>query len=502
MEKAESLKEKDPFQGNREQSFLQNKVGKKLLVVTNREPITFTGKKITHPAGGVSQSLHHLLGEKGGTWIAAKNSEGPDQIQIDSAGGPGYRLERITLPSDLKSAFYEGFSNDVLWPAFHGCPEFMAPSPSFFKSYDEVNHIFAKTILSTLIKGNEHPDIIWIHDYHLTLTASWLRKETTTVLPPLAFFLHIPWPSSERLKYVREYKEILAGLLSYDLIGFQTEQDKINFLQAVSDYISDAIVAMDGSIYWSGRMIKAVSMPIGVDPALFGRMAQNPRNIAKAHHTLTSNGLGNHFQFLISADRMDYTKGFIHRLEILRNLFLNYPHLKGKLSLLQIAVPTRTGQETYRAHQEKIREGVLSLNQEFGTATWSPIISLEETFDQETLSGLYSLASGALITSTMDGMNLVSQEFLASQSSGSGVLFLSQYTGTASILSNCTLIDPYRPEESAKTIAHELSQPDEEKRRKNALLLREIQKHDLNHWLNSLESNIAIFFGQKQSMVA
>lgn len=470
-----------------------------LLVVTNREPIVLTGDQIKYPAGGVSQSLHRLLSKEGGIWIATRDSEGSDQIHVESSEGPGYDLERINIPTKLKSDFYEGFSNDVLWPAFHGCPEFMAPSPSFYSSYDQVNHMFAKSIEKVLAQTT--PSVVWIHDYQLTRAALWLRKDQPLNLPPLAFFCHIPWPSREHLTHVLEYKEIIEGLLSHDLIGFQTEQDRENFLQAVTSFVKSAAIGTDGIISWNDRLIKVISMPIGVDAVMFDRMANNPRNLAKAHAVLTAHNLGNHSRFLISVDRMDYTKGFIQRFEILRRLFTINPDLRGKISLLQVAVPTRTGQKIYRNHQEKIRQGVLAINLEFGDKDWLPIISMEETLDQETLSGLYRLAEGALITSTIDGMNLVSQEFLASQNGGHGILFLSRYTGTATILKDATEIDPFNPTQSAQTINSELALPRDLRRLKNLSLIEQIRQNDLSHWIASLMMNITLFSNKKKALV-
>ena len=482
-----------------EKSILTNQNGR-FLVVTNREPIVITGDQIKHPAGGVSQSLHRLLLKEGGIWIASRDSGGPDQLHVESAEGPGYDLERMNIPANLKSEFYEGFSNDVLWPAFHGCPEFMAPAPSFYSSYDKVNQMFAKKITKVLCTTT--PSVVWIHDYQLTRVALWLRKEHILNLPPLAFFCHIPWPSKEHLTYITEHKEIIEGLLSHDLIGFQTEQDRENFLQATAAFIRNTEIRPDGMIRWNDRLIKAISMPIGVDSAMFDRMANNPRNLAKAHAILTANQLGNNARFLISVDRMDYTKGFIQRFEILRKLFSINPELRGKISLLQIAVPTRTGQKVYRNHQEKIRQGVSAINQEFGDKNWLPIISIEETLDQETLSGLYRLAEGALITSTIDGMNLVSQEFLASQHGGHGVLFLSRYTGTATILKNATAIDPLDPIQSAETIISELALPTELRRERNLSLLEQIRQNDLSHWISSLMANISSNTNIKKTLVA
>lgn len=479
--------------------FTDSKFGR-LLVVTNREPIVLTGSEIKYPAGGVSQSLHRLLLREGGIWIATRDSEGPDQIHIDSNDGPGYDLERIHIPIHLKSDFYEGFSNDVLWPAFHGCPEFIAPAPSFYSSYDQVNHMFAKNIEEVLEK--ETPSVVWIHDYQLTRVALWLRKDQTPNLPPLAFFCHIPWPSKEHLTHILEHKEIIEGLLSHDLVGFQTDQDRKNFLQAVTTFIKNTEIRPDGMLRWNDRLIKVIAMPIGVDSVMFDRMANNPRNLAKAHAILTANNLGNHSKFLISVDRMDYTKGFMQRFEILRRLFTMNPSLLGQISLLQIAVPTRTGQKIYRNHQEKIRQGVVSFNREFGTENWLPIISIEETLDQETLAGLYRLAEGALITSTIDGMNLVSQEFLASQSGGHGILFLSRYTGTATILKDAIQIDPFDPNQSAEKIHSELSLPIEKRRLKNLVLLEQIRQNDLNHWIEALMTNISSFSKQKKTLVA
>ena len=63
-------------------------------------------------------------------------------------------------------------------------------------------------------------DVVWVHDYHLMLLPSVLRARHPNM--KIGFFSHVPFPSSEIYRVLPFRKELLEGLLSSSLIGFQT----------------------------------------------------------------------------------------------------------------------------------------------------------------------------------------------------------------------------------------------------------------------------------------
>ncbi|AIA31792.1 trehalose-6-phosphate synthase [Leptospirillum ferriphilum] len=461
-----------------------------VCIVTNREPIVYTeNQDFKRPAGGVSQALHALLERMGGIWIAAKDSSGPDTLMVPSGKGPGYLLERVNIPSSLKKPFYDGYSNGTLWPLFHGNRDQFFHDPGEFIQYDRVNQIFAKKVMDTFRK--ERPGLVWIHDYQLTRVAHWIRRESTeNILPPLAFFCHIPWPTPADFMLLPEWQSVLEGLLSHDIIGFQTPLHLDLFLKTVSTLLPEAAILQNNVIRWNGRPIHVAVMPVGIDPQHFRRMSDQKENQDAAISFLEKAGIPSSIPFVISVDRMDYTKGLLERIEILDRFFTIYPAWKEKISFVQIAVPTRSGQKMYKKYQSNLRDRITSFNQKWMTPNWRPLYSVETTLPQTHLAALYKMASGALITSTNDGMNLVAQEFLSCQGNGSGVLFLSRHTGSAFMLRDAVQIDPFHPVFSARQLNTGLSESLGKRIQRNKILIRQIEQMNLYGWVYRLFENL------------
>ncbi|MHB8423240.1 MAG: alpha,alpha-trehalose-phosphate synthase (UDP-forming) [Leptospirales bacterium] len=436
------------------------------------------------PAGGVSQVLHALLERLGGVWIAARDSSGPNTLLVPSDRGPGYLLQRIAIPETLQKPFYNGYSNGTLWPAFHGNREYISHGPSDFIQYDRVNQMFAKKVLDTL--NTERPGLVWIHDYQLLRVAHWIRRESNPEIPPLAFFCHIPWPTPADFSRLLEWQSLLEGLLSYDIIGFQTPKHLDLFLETVRSLLPEAQVSPNGIIDWNNRQIHASVMPVGIDPPYFRKLAHQADNERYARDFLKKAGIPEQTPFIISVDRMDYTKGLYERISILDSFFTYFPEWRGQISFLQIAVPTRSGQKTYRSYQERLRTRIQELNDKWKVKDWIPLRSVETTLSQSHLAALYKMAQGALITSTNDGMNLVAQEFLACQGSGEGVLFLSRHTGSAHVLKGAVLIDPFKPVFSARQMNTGLLEKKTRKISRNASLNQKIEDTNLYGWMNHL----------------
>ena len=60
-------------------------------------------------------------------------------------------------------------------------------------------------------------DYVWIHDYHLLVLPSLLRKRLFRVRCGL--FLHSPFPSSEIFRTFPKRDELLRSILNVDLVG-------------------------------------------------------------------------------------------------------------------------------------------------------------------------------------------------------------------------------------------------------------------------------------------
>jgi trehalose 6-phosphate synthase len=465
-----------------------------LLVLTNREPIVWEGAgTLSCPPGGVSSTIHRLLGQVGGEWIALRDSAGPDLLRVppprESPESPGYLLHRLSVPRELRDAHYAGFSNGVLWPFFHADPERIDASPDTFSAYVQVNRRMAGKVVESLTTLS--PGAVWIHDYQLALVAREIRRMAGDHLPPLAFFWHIPWvdiPTSEGLPWL---SELVDGLLCHDRIGFQTEGYRERFLETVR-LIHGSRASWDGerlSVLTEGglRTLSLGVYPVSIDPSHFDRLSRDPEGIRGAREILREAGLLDSGEeiapYLISVERMDYSKGFLERVEILEEFFTRYPERIGALSLLQVAPPSRQSVEAYRRYAGQVERAVNRLNARFGRPDWTPVRTIARSLSQEVLAPLYRSSAGALITATKDGMNLVAKEFLACQRGRDGVLFLSRHTGAAQTMEGLTMIDPFDAPLSARLIHQGLSLDPEIRRRKNDRAVSAIERNNVCRWM-------------------
>lgn len=463
-----------------------------LLVVTNREPVVWKGEGcLSLPPGGVSQTIHRLLSRTGGRWIALRDSGGPDGLRVPGEeGDPGYRLDRMEIPPALMEGHYAGFSNGVLWPFFHDEPSRISGSVEDLAAYREVNRRVAARVLESLRETS--PALVWVHDYQMALVGREMRRLGGS-LPPLAFFWHIPWAAMPAGEVVpRWLGEIVTGLLSYDQVGFQTELYRDRFLETVFALFGSRAtwdgetlsVALEGGI----RRLHPGVFPISIDPDHFRMMARDPANLLRARLFLEDLGLdaaGSPGGYLVSVDRLDYSKGFLERLDMLEALYALDPSLLGQLSLLQVAPSTRLSVDAYRRYAEAAESRAAEINRRYSRGGWRPVVTVSRSLDPSLLAPLYRLSRGCLVTATRDGMNLVAKEFLASQDGGSSPLFVSRHTGTAMTMEGLSLIDPADTALSARIIHEGLCLDPLRRQRKNLEALAFLREHNVYRWMAS-----------------
>ena len=284
---------------------------------------------------------------------------------------------------------------------------------------------------------------MFIQDYHLALVAPALRAlrpDTRTAL-----FWHIPWPYPDRLRICPWRRELVAGLLANDLIAFQLERDRRNFLMAAEEEL-DAEVELESSrvrferaLQHRGRRCRSAWTTTafrGSPPTPPLRQEQQRlRELLDLRADII--GLG--------VDRLDYTKGIPERLDALDALMTRRPELRGKLTFVQIGVPSRSDLESYAAIEAEIGQ------RDRGRSTratpcpgGAPVVTYYTTpLGAFSLVALYRLAHFCIVSSLHDGMNLVAKEFVAARDDEHGVLVLSALAGAAQELEDAVIINPY-----------------------------------------------------------
>jgi trehalose 6-phosphate synthase len=463
-----------------------------LVVVSNREPYLHArrddGRIVASAAtGGVAVALDALMRERGGVWIA-HGAGTADREVVDAADhvrvppeSPTYTLRRLWLEEPTFSAYYGGLANEGLWPLCHAVdvrPKFRSED---WAAYKDINGRFAAAVDAELGKTDAP---VFIQDYHLALVAPALRQLRPDV--KTALFWHIPWPYPDRLRICPWRGELLAGLLGNDLLAFQLERDRDNFLRAVEEELGADIEAESSRVYFDGRASTVVSVPIGVDYdriqaiAADASLPAEQRRLRELLH-LRADIIG------LGVDRLDYTKGIPERLAAIDALMTRRPELRGRLTFVQIGVPSRSELGSYAAIEAEINQAVADVNARHAIRGGAPVVAYHKTaLSTFSLVALYRLAQFCVVSSLHDGMNLVAKEFVAARDDEDGVLVLSALAGAAQELHDALIINPYDVEGFSDALARAMDMPEEERRRRMRAQRRVVAGRNVFGWASDI----------------
>ena len=463
-----------------------------LLVVSNREPYLHSRREDgsvtwTTATGGVAVALDALMRERGGTWIA-HGAGSADRLVVDAADKvrvppehPSYSLRRLWLEEPTFSAYYGGFANEGLWPLCHVVdvrPRFRSEE---WAAYKDVNERFAAAIDEEL---DDSDTPVFLQDYHLALVAPALRARRSTVRS--ALFWHIPWPHPDRLRICPWRAELLQGLAANDLLAFQLERDRRNFVQGAEEEL-DAEVDLEASRIWvNGKPTTVVAVPIGVD---FDRIQQigAAETLLTEQHRLSS-ALNLRAPIIgIGVDRLDYTKGIPERLAALDLLMTRRPELRGQLTFVQIGVPSRSHLHGYAEIETQIAAQIHEVNRRHRVAGGAPLVVYQTApLGIKSLVALYRLAQFCIVSSLHDGMNLVAKEFVAARDDEDGVLVLSAMAGAAQELHEALIINPYDVDGFADALARAVDMPLTERRTRMRALRRVVAGRNVFGWASDI----------------
>ena len=208
-------------------------MGARLIIVSNRVAVPETPR--TPLAGGMAVAVKAALKNRNGMWFgwSGKVSEEPNgEPQVVDINKMTYVL--IDLSQNDIQEYYNGLANSVLWPILHYRVDLQEYSRADASGYIRVNRMFADR-LSALLRED---DVVWVHDYHLMLLGRELRSRGHR--NTIGFFLHTPCAPPDILQTLPHHREILGGLAYYNLVGFQTENDRDNFAHYLTSQGADA----------------------------------------------------------------------------------------------------------------------------------------------------------------------------------------------------------------------------------------------------------------------
>jgi trehalose 6-phosphate synthase/phosphatase len=456
----------------------------KLVLVSNRIPISFSteeGELKGQPSsGGLVSSLEPLLKVHGGIWVGSGGTEDSPQIRkiLDQASGDNpYKFAPLFLTEEEQSNFYEGFSNEIVWPLFHDLQSRCNFDPRYWEFYERVNRKFADAVE----EASSPDDLIWIHDYQLMQVGKSLRNRRPGAR--LAFFLHIPFPSPDIFAKLPWRQQILEDLLAHDLIGVQTGRDQRNLIACLRCFVpSIRISGRDkGRVVISERGRTHIeAFPISIDYQTFNDQSSSAPVLERVQQIKTRT---HDIQIAVGIDRLDYTKGIPERLKAFGYFLRSYPAFHRKVELIQIVVPSREGIPRYDQLKREVERLVTHVNGEFSEPGWVPINYIYRAVPRDELVAIYRAADVALITSLKDGMNLVAKEYCAAKTEANGVLVLSEFAGAAPELRvGAILVNPYDEVGVAAALKQALEMKPDERRRRMLRMRHQIRQADIHAW--------------------
>ncbi|KAK9457854.1 glycosyl transferase [Dipodascopsis uninucleata] len=461
---------------------MDRKQADNLLVISNRLPITIKRNdngeyQFTMSSGGLVSGLSGLKKSTTFTWFGWPGLEVPDEEKemVTKRLRDEFSCVPVFLSDELADLHYNGFSNSILWPLFHYHPGEMNFDETAWEAYREANRLFSSAIAKVVKDG----DLVWVHDYHLMLLPAMLREEIGNSRKDvqLGFFLHTPFPSSEIYRILPVRREVLEGVLHCNLLGFHTYDYARHFLSSCSRILG--LRTVPNGVEYEGKMRQVGTFPIGIDVDKFTeglKLESVQRRIAALEKKFEG------VKLMVGVDRLDYIKGVPQKLHALEVFLSEHPEWIGKVVLVQVAVPSRQDVEEYQNLRAVVNELVGRINGRFGTIEFMPIHFMHKSVNFEELIALYAVSDACIVSSTRDGMNLVSYEYVACQQKRHGVLILSEFAGAAQSLDGSVIVNPWNTEELADAIYDAMTMPEDLKDKNHQLLFKYVSKYTSAYW--------------------
>jgi trehalose-6-phosphate synthase len=307
-----------------------------------------------------------------------------------------------------------------------------------------------------------------------------LRRANANLV--IAQFWHIPWPNREVFRSFPWQEEILDGLLGNDLLGFHLNSHCQNFLDTVDRSIEALVDPSTMEVHRGGKPTLVRAFPISIDFDSHSAAAESVEVEREMECWRKRLNLSPDALLGIGIDRLDYTKGIPDRFRALDRLLELNPEYRGRVTFVQIAVPSRSTLEAYRQADREVSELADAINCRWGTQQYRPVVLLKKHFSQPQMMALHRIANFAVVTSLHDGMNLVAKEFVASRNDEDGALVLSRFTGSARELLDAILINPFSIEETATAYRTAIEMPREERTRRMQRMREEVETNNVYRW--------------------
>ena len=473
-----------------------------LIVLSHREPYEEvdgpSGKVLQRKTNGVFATLDVVMRRQRGTWIAWKERASDDpfdeRIRVPDPGGcDSYEVRRIPLTPEDARLFYYEFTSTALWPILFSMPGRARFSDRAWESYRRVNHAFARATCEEAAPGA----LVWINDFHLMLVPRLLKQWRPDLR--LVLFLHTTFPPADVFGVLPWREELLDGLLHLDRIGFHIPSYALNFANTAARFLDARVSGFrDTDLIARGpavavpryptlvrhqhRVVELGVYPVGVDAEFFADLVNQPATVERSREIRASTGAQ---RIILAAERLDYVKGVLERLEAFERYLQRHPDQRGRISFLQIAVPTRTGMDEFQLVRRHVEEAVGRINGSYGTIDWRPVLHFYGSFDRPELTAFYRAADLVWVTPLRDGLNLVAKEYVAAKPGCDGMVILSEFAGVAAEMPGPILVNPYSPDDMDRALERALTLNENERLERMKQMRERVLAWNVSDWAES-----------------
>ncbi|KAF1330798.1 Trehalose-phosphatase, partial [Globisporangium splendens] len=374
----------------------------------------------------------------------------------------------VFLDPKRERLFYNGFCRTVMWPLFHSCPPTTDDQLStheteygdddfdmdkMWQAYVSANQAFADAVREVYEEG----DLVWIQGYHLTLVPQMVQNLFPNDNIDIGYFMHIPFPSSEYYRILNNREEILTGILGANLVGFQTYEYARHFQSSAVRLLG--LESSHKGVEYNGHFARVTICPVGIDADKYTSLVHSA-GVQEQINQMTTKFAGK--KVILGVDQLDLTKGLVHKLLAIDELFTVHPELSKDVVFLQIATGTQSLFESpLGAQVESLVSRINSKLQDIGAE--GPVQYLNKDIPQEALIALYALADTLVITPIRDGMTTIPFEYVVCREAHGkhARIVLSEFSGSAHSLGGAALVNPWNTEELVDALLASLQENDD-----------------------------------------
>lgn len=467
-----------------------------IILVSNRGPVEFrqneAGEVETcRGGGGLVTAMTTISEETRAVWISAAMTD-VERLMARKAStvgfpedNPLYHVRLVDIPEVTYNRYYNIISNPLLWFIHHYIWN-LTKDPSITAEvhrawndgYVSANKLFAQ-VAAEESRKHKNP-IIMLQDYHLFVAAKYIRELTDE--PFLFHFTHIPWAEPDYLsilpRNIRD--ELMEGMLSNDLIAFQSRRYTDNFLRCCEKLMGCRVDKRKEAVLWQGREVYVRTYPISIDHNNFQKISESEEVLNYEAGFIDEN---KDMRVIVRSDRSDPSKNIIRGFRAFEILLSKHPELIGRVKFLALLYPTRESIKEYKEYRLEIEASVDAINKRYGTDDWTPIfLRLQDNYP-ESIAALKQY-DVLLVNPIFDGMNLVSKEG-ALVNRRNGVLVLSENAGACEELAGASLVvNPFDVEGTADAMFKAISMPAHERKVRWDYLKEIITENNSTKWLH------------------